>query len=342
MEIDFVELNQKLISALNQPKPPGLLYGKMGCCIYLFKLGRIMNKHDYTKKAEELLDTVYKETTRYLPLDIETGLIGTGLGIHYLMKEKHVGGNENSVLEEIDISVFKALSFIEQKPPLDMRIKIQLLYYLSIRYQIQKNGSDKEYIFRELIYNVLNSFSLLPGELWEEPYSFSIQYQLPFFLYSLGQIAEFEIFRPKVKKIVNEITPKVISLVPVSHAHRLFQVLGMYNINKTINQPTWNYHIQLLKREIDINHVLTNELRDQDVFLLNGLTGILFLLSTYNRMVDEDEKIFFDTDILRKKITSSTVWSKFREDNRYLQTNSNMNGFCGMALSMLQLNKYGK
>ncbi|MDR1153630.1 MAG: hypothetical protein LBL04_02880 [Bacteroidales bacterium] len=335
---NIIDLTSKLIPVATGKIPLGLLDGRMGYCIYFFELATILKNSQYKKIAEKLLDTICKEVTHHLPLNIENGLVGIGCGIHHLLQEKHIGGNENDILEKFDIPVFKALSFTEKKPPLDMRIKTQLLYYLSVRYQVQKETSDKEYIFRELVYNILNSFTLLPGELWEEPYSFSIQYRLPFFLYSLGQIAGFEIFRHKVKKIVDEITPKVISFMPVSHAHRLFLVLGMHNVNKIIHQPSWDHHIQLLKREIDINHILTNELRDQNVFLLNGLSGILFLLSTYNHMVGDDEKIFFDTDVVREKIISSTVWSKFLNDDLFFKANSNMNGFCSIALTLLQKN----
>ena len=335
MKTEIIQLNKKLISTQSQPITPGLLYGKMGYCIYFFEMGRMMNDKHYTKHAEALLDVICKETTRHLPVDIENGLLGIGLGVSNLIKEKFISGNENDVLEKFDIPVFKTLAFNKQKIMLT-KLKFQLLYYLSVRYKFQKAGSDKEYIFKELIFTTLNSFTQHSIELWEEPFSFSLQYQLPFFLYTLGLTAEFAIFQHKIAKIVDELTPEVISLIPVSHAHRLYLMLGMCSINKTIDNPLWRNHVRLLKREIDINHILTEEFRDRNVFLIDGLAGVLLLISIYNRMVCDSEKISFDIESMQEKITSSTVWSHFKIDDNFFKANSNMNGFCGIALAMLK------
>jgi hypothetical protein len=339
MNTEIVQLNQKLIPFLKQPVPLGLLSGKMGYSIYFFEMGRIMEDRQYTSLAEDLLDVVCRDTTRFLPLDIENGLTGIGLGIDYLIRKKHVGGNANEILEKIDISVFKALPFPDQKSsPIDVRIRIQMLYYLAVRCQSQKSGSDREYIFREMIYQLLNSLAIVPETLLEEPYSFSIRYQLPFFLYSLGQVAGFENFRHKVRKIVDEITPKVISLIPVSHAHRLYLLLGMCHINRMIHHPSWHHHGQLLKREIDINHMISNEMRDKNLFFTNGLTGVYFLLNEYNRMMSNmGEKFFLNMEGVRRKMATSSVWSKFKDDDQYFKTNSGLNGFCGMALAIMSL-----
>jgi hypothetical protein len=336
-EITF--MTETLSTMVNKMPLLGLMQGKMGYSIFFYHASKFANNLQYVNVADKLLDSVCKEVNERYPSDITNGLAGIGLGINHLIREGYVEGNINNVLEKIDIPIFKAISFQENKLPIDFRLKIQLLYYCYIRLKEQKDKSNGNFIFENIIFKILNSFIQYPNDLWEEPYSFSLYYPLSFFLYILGLLSTINIFRDKIRKIIDEITPYVISKIPVLHAYRLYLIFGMLSSAKEFNLLSWQKHIQLLKHEINIPYMLNNEFKDKNIFLENGISGILYLLLMYNDSVCDDEKIRYDIDLFIDKITSSATWIQLKNDIDFFRMNSGLNGFCGTALIINLINR---
>lgn len=83
-------------------KDISLYYGKMGLSICFFVYGRYLKEKVFDDIASDLLDSVWENTDRYIPLDFETGLCGIGWGVGYLMQEGFVCGDINEICEEID------------------------------------------------------------------------------------------------------------------------------------------------------------------------------------------------------------------------------------------------
>ncbi|MDR0836532.1 MAG: hypothetical protein LBN11_08155 [Tannerella sp.] len=314
--------------------PTGLT-GKLGFCIYLYTRNKLDAKIQYENLADELIDVIYSGINEFLPPDIENGLTGIGLGIRYLIKEHFIEGDINELLEKIDISVFKTIYFPKDGLVPDNRLKAELLYYCGVRYEDREKGASGECILKKLIFNILNSCTSISDDFLEEPDSFSLSFRLPFFLYSLGTVAACEPFRHKVKTIMDEMTNKVVSLLPVLHSHRLYLLWGMCRLAKTFRIPAWEEHIRLLRNSININRIISNEIQGEDIFLKTGLTGIGYLLQDYNKMVDDTEKILYDPALFHERITTSVTWRKLQHDEQFLKTNMGLSGFCGAALLLL-------
>lgn len=105
-------LNGTLISSLNDTDIPlGLADGKMGICIYFYILSRYEKNKEYENIAENILDEIFKNIDKTTSIDVRTGITGIGLGITYLIKNKHVDGNINIILKDIDDTVFKNISY---------------------------------------------------------------------------------------------------------------------------------------------------------------------------------------------------------------------------------------
>ncbi|MDR0606047.1 MAG: hypothetical protein LBG80_17300 [Bacteroidales bacterium] len=329
---EILVISKTLSTIVNDIKHLGLMSGKMGYCIYFYHASIFAKEKQYNVIADQLLDSICKEADEKISLDIPFGLAGIGLGIDYLIKRRYVEGNINDVLEKIDIPVFNMISFKSNQLPVDFRIKIQLLYYCYVRLQCQKDKSDGCFIFEHIIFKLLNSIIQFSSELWEEPYSFSLRYQLPFFLYILGLLSTINTFRDKIRKMTDEITHYVISQIPVSHAHRLYLIWGMSYPVKEFNLSSWEKHIQLLKREIDVTHILNNEFEDKNIFLEEGISGVLLLLILYNDSVNNEDKIKYDVTPFINKIASSATWMRLKNDIDFLKMNSGLNGFCGISL----------
>lgn len=83
-------------------KNVGLLDGKMGVVIVFYKLGRKYNNEVYTMYADDLLDKVFEDIHVKTPLDFESGLVGIGWGLEYLIQNKYVEADSLDVCEVID------------------------------------------------------------------------------------------------------------------------------------------------------------------------------------------------------------------------------------------------
>jgi len=106
---NIIYLNEKIIEFDNSPV--GLFNGKMGYCIYFYELSRLLNNKRYEKIAENYLEKILKLLNFRMPVDVEYGLMGIAIGMHYLSRKKFIDGNTNKFLEDFDILLFKFFSF---------------------------------------------------------------------------------------------------------------------------------------------------------------------------------------------------------------------------------------
>ena len=337
INLEIEKVNHKMIDMIknNQAfQSPVGLNGMMGLCMYFYQMSRKMENSQYEDTADKICDFVSATINKSISLHIENGLTGIGLGLIKLIKEEYVEGNINEILEEIDVLVYKTIFFDEDKI-IDLQLTTELLYYCCVRYKEQKVGSEGEFIFRNLIFRMLNSYDFLSEENFNEPSSFSLHFHLPFFLRVMGLIVNLEPFRQKVKKIAEDMTNQIISKIPVLHAHRLYMIWSMIELTKNIELPAWEKHLRLLKNEIDVHKIIEHEILPDNIFFIDGFTGILYLLTEYNKMVSEIDKISFDVSVFFNKISDSFTWRKLLFDEKFLTDNMGMNGFCGTALVLI-------
>jgi hypothetical protein len=80
----------------------GLLNGKTGISLFFYHYARYSGKKIYDDFAGELVDDVYKEIHKEIPLGFADGLCGIAYGIEYLIRNRFVEANPDEVLEELD------------------------------------------------------------------------------------------------------------------------------------------------------------------------------------------------------------------------------------------------
>ena len=85
----------------------GLFRGKMGFVVYFSHYVLNTGYTVYEKLIDRLLDDIYSNLNRSIPINIETGLCGIGWGIEYLIHKGFVKGNTDELLEEVDFQIME-------------------------------------------------------------------------------------------------------------------------------------------------------------------------------------------------------------------------------------------
>lgn len=338
-------LNSKLLSIVDQNFPIDLARGKLGFCIYFYYLSRWEDNNEYKLIAEKMLDDVVSRLSETRDITVESGLAGIAIGISHLVKEKFIEGDVNEILEDVDSAIFKKIAFLPFK---DIKNKIQkadlihLLYYLYVRY-IEQINVDNKYLFQELIIKVIEMFKDdLQETFFKEPFSLSLQnFRLPLFLYIINKIYELDIYKDRITKILEEYVFQFLSVYPILQANRLYFLCGLINIQTCLPgyKKEIDSHIQLLKNSIDIDYIINTEMRNQDIYMVDGVSSVyllLFYLQTqYPRFrIEYDLQLFFD------KIYNSEAWSTLLNQEFYFRKyNRLFEGFPGAYLILLHIKK---
>ncbi|MEN9917668.1 MAG: hypothetical protein RL662_104 [Bacteroidota bacterium] len=327
-------LRNNLITVLkNKDVPLGLSNGKMGFCIYFYLLSSIDNNSNYSRIADDLLDEIFEEIGELDDIDIKNGLAGIGLGINYLIKNGFVDGDINALIKEIDDTIFLNLSYPKYYEKIDFLTFIQTLYYMCIRLQDQPQSSENEYLYKELIIHSVNRLQLYwSSDFFDEPVTYDIDFFLPKLLFVLSEIYKLGFYNYRVMKIIEELSYKVLSTIPILQSNKLHLLWGIKALNKQIKDKMWERHMIILKDQIDIDHILNYELNNKNIFFKDGIVSIYFLVDNLQNIFTSDEIESIKYKII-SRINSSEVWSVLQDKQlcfeRYLGL---YDGFIGTDL----------
>lgn len=325
----IIENINRRLEAASEAKiiPPGLAYGKMGLCIYLYRLARAENNERYGKTAGRLLDEIFEEIGTVKTIDLENGLSGIGLGISYLVRNGYVEGDENGILREIDDEIFKQISFPAPVSE-NVGMLIQIMLYAGVRKQTLRG--EQGYLWDELAIHIVNDLhARVEKILNDDVTAFNINSLLSLFLFALGKIYETGIYNHKVKRIVSEITPFVMSKFSCLDSRKLYLAWGIGKITKHTGDRRLAEYGTLLASQIDVCGLL-DEFRSENMYVHKGLAGVCLLMLT----LDDDLQERIDTGRFYAgaigKIKSSTIW-KLAEERDYLLRHAGIFGYCGVA-----------
>lgn len=326
--------------------PIGLVYGKMGLCVYFYYLSRWEKNCKIEKCAENLLDDIISQLLKYADMSdvtVETGLAGLAIGLNHLVDKKFVEGDINEILGDVDSLIFKKLAFLKSDAigkSVSKTDLLHLLYYLYVRYNRQESFGYR-YIFQELMIKTIEMLKDdLHPDFFSEPLSFSIKdYQLPFFLYMFGKIYGLNFYKDRITKILSEYVNLILAVYPISQANRLFLLWGIISVKPCLleYEVKIESHIRLLKNGIDVNYIVNTELGNQDVYLADGLSGVYMLLS-YLQMEHPEYCIDYDPKIFFERIKGSSIWESLLEKDFYFRRYSRLlEGFPGAHLVLLHI-----
>lgn len=319
------KINRIIVDYSNQKSSLDIEDGKMGCCIYFFKLARLTGKPQYRQLAEKLLNDIYMELANDPAERSVYELAQIGLGIDYLLVHKHVSGNSNSILGGIDHLLFKTIAF-EKNPITYMKNGIiPVLYYISSRIKEHNKGSDARFLLEELSIKLFNElYQSLDAAFYDEPFLFSmLRYKIPQFLYTTSKLYSLQFYNYRIIEVLKEISGLIQSRIPVLHSNRLYLLWSLLHLKEATGLETWNEQIDILTTHIDYRKILYEEFRNKDLFIQNGVSGIYLLLEA---LKETSQPLPFDKILFKNRIEESEIW----EDEKALKDKGLINGFAGL------------
>lgn len=198
MEKNLQRIANTLVLYSYHVNNPGLLAGKMGIILYLYRYSKFAGNEFYSEFAGDMLDTVLRESAT-VSTDFENGLTGIGWAVNYLLKRKIIDGDVNDVLRDVDTRVFGRIECNPENSVLGHSI------YLLERLRDNKDNVDFEKRIQHVLHICRRGLSDYKGR---------------FSLYHLNSLLYFLIEVDKASQYADEVE-KIRSLIP--------QILGDIN-----------------------------------------------------------------------------------------------------------------
>jgi hypothetical protein len=301
------QVNKWLMNIETASMPLGLFSGRMGVSIYFYRQAHFYHEKQYHRVADHLLTSVVNRITDKTPIDFRDGLTGICMGIQYLIKNRFVTGNVNTILESPDEKIYQQIgSFFTSQPLtlMEARQMVIVLWYLSGRLNDFKTTSDNYSLYQDIIIRCINKIegSSL-SEKYTEPVIFSpFHYFLPLYLMLLNRLYRLNFYNYKIDKIWDEMHEKVMASYPYLASNRLFLALALKEANSCRKNNEWSTHVALLLQQIDISRIVESDFRNKNILPDNGLCGLYYILHQYGYL-KENERLHF-----ARKIAQSCLW----------------------------------
>lgn len=338
-------INETLMQEAPAMNNIGLLNGKMGVSIYFFHLAKATGNEEHQRLAESLIDDVYDGASRNrLAADFEDGLAGIAWGIEYLAQNGFVDTDTETIFSEIDNKIYRHIVANDQLPIGILRGAMGFLLYVLSRLHKQDIQTEDPgtFIFTRLLIRLVNHIGRMVEERKysvQEPLLFDLSWDLPLCLILLGKVREIDVYNYKIDRILDHLSPVVLSLYPRLPSNRLYFLLGMESILQQTDLPQWRNHATMLKQNIQMTEILEDELRDKNLHVMHGIAGVDFISRQLYQLIHE-EKFLFKRDQLIEKITLSEYWEKLEQGGLERRSLGLLfYGLTGVGLHLLELSK---
>ena len=316
--------------------PVGLFGGKTGLAIYFYHQARSTGEKRYEIFAGKLLDSMYKQIHKELPMDLQSGLAGICSGILHLMETGFVKGNPNYVLKELDDKIIKTLYF--QYLAANQYIAIEELkntvhcsLYLCKRLIDNKLSKNEKHIFEQTVVRAVNRIETASSsEKMTEPWLFSRYDYFPvLYLELIEKVYKLGFYSYKLDKVCDEWNERLLSTCPLLKSHRLLMASAMEKVNDFYKSEKWKEHIALLRQNVTIETVINTDFRNKNLYIADGLAGFYMFLKKNNLLTGNIQKL------VSEKIACSEVWNDFETatDIGKLSYIGLMNGLAGVILT---------
>lgn len=325
------ELEYKIAKALQQFSYPGLLEGDMGVCIYYFVAGRMESDSQKTQLGETALEKIMANMRTNKKLYMEDGITGIAMGISFLLKHKYIDGDVNEVLQDIDDHVYKGTcAVLETKSGANLKtLVLELLVYFLARY-VDVKSTTRKTLYQKVAVHLFNHIYIhRQDDFYQESFPFDLKKELYLFIGILVWIYQLGIEQERIEAIFREMKYFLFSCFPILHANRFYLMTVARCVGKFVHDEEWLAFAEKLAKNIDVKHILDEELTDKNILPQTGVVGIWLLLKLNAWMG-------FDVNVgnynFKERIVQSSFWDRIIHDGEFFSNYYSLNGYCGIEL----------
>lgn len=326
----------------------GLLAGKMGDVLFYYELDRYYSSSKKCRKnlefAQRILDDIFTQLESGMNnVDFSNGLSGIAFIINFLIVNKYEDGEIDDILSDADDRIFRYIAHASDIP-IDIGYGILgFMTYLIPRVNsgIIDYADHEDFIFKRLLISLINhlAYVLKKDNTWvKEPPLFDITWPLPHILRLLANARKLNIYNYKIDKLIDFISDDALSIYPRHQSNRLSLLVGIKYLLTDGQNSKWKLYADTLYASVDLDHIIFSELKDKNLEIINGVSGIYWLAAEYNRLSSAKESFNVNHEKFIDRLSCSGYWNEFEKDNSYLKYNcSLLEGLTGIGLTLIQL-----
>lgn len=311
----------------------GLFEGKMGLCIYLYMQYRQYRDKRFKKAADRLLQEIYSKINDCKEYDLASGLTGIAFGLLFLMESKLCEGDPNTVLQEIDATMYKNLYNSCNNANSAIYDDISKCMYFCKRLDDKRLPKKEREIYTMLIITAFNKlYKNMSYIISSEPIVFSpFGYPLLLFLQLTRFIAEFHIYDYKIQRTLKEWEQKLHAVYPTNIGHRLLLDYTLTQSEDILCHDAWKRHHLILTADTDIAEFFLSEMKNMSLSISSGASALWLYMQLFG--------IHSSTikDHLSKKISCSEIWTIYGRKKNVLTGNELSEGMPGVILTYQHL-----
>lgn len=326
MEKIIEKYNTWLLNYQYEKLSLGLKNGEMGLCLYWFLQGKLFNNTSYKNLAIKVFLHVCDRISQGSNVDTSISLVEVGFGISSLVDKGYIRADINELLHEIDEKIFQSIYYGyfggKKKTNNDYTNFLWSLIYLCNRLEHGIASKRDGILYKNLLVEGIN---ILEEEMRDEAIRDSISFSpfsnfLPLFIRLLNRAYQINVHTDKIRMIYKELEYKICSYVPYNEGNRivlfgemaqLLQLLDDLSLKKRMA-----HYNTMLQKSIDVKNFINNELRSKQLFIQNGLSGLILYIKNNNCCVD-----YMPTqEEIEKKLTSSPILDSIVSNDILLNT----------------------
>ena len=305
---------------------------KIDLSIFYFYLG----EKRVDKNFSAIARTYLKEAINSVVLSDPKELAMFGLKINFILKKGFAKGNVNEILEDFDNTLYKYCQTSDSDEYI-LQADLWCLLYFGERLNSQSLKKDDDFIFQNLCIKMINlCYAKLQKIPNYEHKIFDIENALPFFLFTISRIMKLNFYNIRIEKILIEISPIILSYVPLLNVNKLHRIWAMNSVNNVKKIKGWGKHILLLKEHLNLSIICINELKNRQIYFQDGALGVYWISKSLMDIFDDKEISEFQNALIQK-MKKSEVWDLVEGNVAY--KNSHVGLFNGIAGVRLLLEK---
>lgn len=262
--------------------------GLMGEVLFSFWYSKKTDNLELRKNAELQLVEIVEGINEKMHLNIADGMLGIAMGICWLKENQFIKGNLDEIFRDVDSHIYRLVNTGVLSSHFEKRMDnalIDLMFYFIYRLKISLKKPSERIVIEHLLSAMFNKvYQNIELDFYEETLPGNFSFKLPRFLIAISAIKDLGINDERIKKCLNELKVRVLSLSPYSVFNRIFLCYALKRCYYSTKDIEWEKHSEFILRSINIEEFWSEGFMNYDIFLNGGISGVYILLHLIERL----------------------------------------------------------